>query len=89
MKKRFPKNKYKQQAQIESVFSLHTRRLGSTLTTRSKDDQQREIQRRVLAHKLMILKHHDQKVSTEPEGLIHHLVALARDLFKGIRGSKK
>ena len=55
MKRRFPKRQYRQRAQAESGFSRHKRRLGSALTARQEQTQDRELRVRVLTHNLMIL----------------------------------
>jgi hypothetical protein len=55
MKRRFPKRKYGQRWQAESVFSRHKRRLGSALYGRSEASRERECQLRVLTHNIMLL----------------------------------
>ena len=55
MKARFPKNLYGQRWQIETVFSMLKRNLGSALRARSYHNQNREIRLRVLTHNLGIL----------------------------------
>jgi hypothetical protein len=55
MKQRFPKKTYGQRWQIETVFSMLERNLGSALRARSYHSQNREIRLRVLAHNLGIL----------------------------------
>ena len=57
MKKLFPKELYGQRWQIETVFSMLKRNLGSAVRARSHYSQTREIRLRVLAHNLMILRH--------------------------------
>ena len=56
MRRRFPKLKYRQRVQAESVFSRHKRRLGSALTAKTRPAQDRELLVRVLTHDLMILR---------------------------------
>jgi hypothetical protein len=53
--RRFPKLKYRQRAQVESLISRFKRRLTSTLRGRSPTTQQAEVQLRVLTHNLLIL----------------------------------
>ena len=55
MKKLFPKGIYGQRWQIETVFSMLKRNLGSAVRARKHYSQTREIRLRVLAHNLMIL----------------------------------
>jgi transposase len=55
MKELFPKELYGQRWQIETVFSMLKRNLGSAVRSRKHYNQTREIRLRVLAHNLMIL----------------------------------
>jgi len=55
MHRRFPKRRYRHRAQAESVFSRFKRHLGSALTARKDESQDREMQLRVLTHNLMLL----------------------------------
>jgi hypothetical protein len=55
MKRRFPKHTYGQRWQIETVFSMLKRNMGSALRARSYHSQNREIRLRVLTHNLAIL----------------------------------
>ncbi len=55
MKQRFPKKTYGQRWQIETVFSMLKRNLGSALRARRYHSQNREIRLRVLTHNLGIL----------------------------------
>ena len=55
MKQRFPKKTYGQRWQIETVFSMLKRNMGSALRARSYHSQNREIRLRVLTHNLAIL----------------------------------
>jgi len=55
MKHRFPKKTYGQRWQIETVFSMLKRNLGSALRARSYHSQNRELRLRVLTHNLGIL----------------------------------
>ena len=55
MQTRFPKSTYGQRWQIETVFSMLKRNLGSSLRARRYHTQTREIRARVLTHNLMIL----------------------------------
>jgi len=55
MKQRFPKKTYGQRWQIETVFSMIKRNLGSALRARTYHSQNREIRLRVLTHNLAIL----------------------------------
>jgi len=57
MQNRFPKSKYGQRWQIETVFSMLKRNLGSAVRARRHYSQCREIRLRVLAHNLMIFRH--------------------------------
>jgi len=57
MQNNFPKNIYGQRWQIETVFSMLKRNLGSALRARNHHSQTREIRLRVLTHNLMILRH--------------------------------
>jgi hypothetical protein len=51
----FPRAKYRQRGQVESLFSRFKRRLGSTLRSRSWTAQCAEIHARVLAYNLGLL----------------------------------
>jgi transposase len=55
MRRRFPKRKYGQRWQVESVFSRHKRRLDDALRSRSAAAWERECYLRVLTHNIMIL----------------------------------
>jgi hypothetical protein len=55
MRRRFPKLKYGQRWQVESVFSRHKRLLGDALRSRSAPAWERECYLRVLTHNVMIL----------------------------------
>ncbi len=55
MKNRFPKKKYGQRWQIETVFSMFKRNMGASLRARSYHSQTREIRLRILTHNLAIL----------------------------------
>ena len=55
MQRRFPKETYGQRWQIETVFSMFKRNLGSALRGRRYHSQTREIRLRILTHNLMIL----------------------------------
>lgn len=55
MKNRFPKHKYRQRWQVESIFSRFKRRLGHFLRSRSDESRGIECLFRVLAYNLMIL----------------------------------
>jgi Transposase DDE domain len=55
MRRRFPRRKYGQRWQAESVFSRHKRLLDDALRSRSPDAQERECRLRVLTHNVMIL----------------------------------
>ena len=54
-RRRFPKRKYGQRWQAESVFSRHKRLLDDALRSRSPGAQERECRLRVLTHNVMIL----------------------------------
>ena len=54
--RRFPRRRYRQRAQVESVISRLKRRLGSALRNRSSESRTRECLLRVLALDLMILR---------------------------------
>jgi len=53
--RRFPKKTYGQRWQVETVFSMLKRHLGSALAARRPHSQHREIRLRLLTHNLMIL----------------------------------
>ena len=55
MKSRFPKRKYRQRWQVESIFSRFKRRLGHFLRSRSDEGRGVECLFRVLTYNLMIL----------------------------------
>ena len=55
MYRRFPKLKYRQRAQIESVISRLKRRLSSSLRGRSRATQRTEVHLRVITHDLLLL----------------------------------
>ncbi len=55
MKRHFPKKTYGQRWQIETVFSMLKRNMGSALRARTYHSQNREIRLRVLTHNLAIL----------------------------------
>lgn len=55
MYRRFPKVKYRQRAQAESVISRFKRRLTSSLRGRSRRTQRTEVYLRVLTHDLLLL----------------------------------
>jgi hypothetical protein len=55
MRRRFPKRKYGQRWQVESVFSRHKRLLDDALRSRSPAAWERECYLRVLTHNIMIL----------------------------------
>ena len=57
MKQRFPKKTFGQRWQIETVFSMLKRNMGSALSARSYHSQTREIRLRILTHNLAILWH--------------------------------
>jgi transposase len=55
MRRQFPRNLHNQRWHTESAFSQHKRRLGSALTTRRADAQDREPVLHVGIHNLMLL----------------------------------
>jgi transposase len=55
MKNRFPKKKYRQRWQVESIFSRLKRRLGYCMRARTDESRQTECFLRVLTYNLMIL----------------------------------
>jgi transposase len=55
MRSRFPKNKYRQRWQVESVFSRFKRRLGYALRARTDESRQTECFLRVLTYNLMVV----------------------------------
>lgn len=55
MRNRFPKKKYRQRWQVESIFSRLKRRLGSCMRARTDESRQTECFLRVLTYNLMIL----------------------------------
>lgn len=56
MKRHFPKRTYGQRWQIETVFSMLKRNMGSAVRARNHHSQVREIRLRILTHNLMILR---------------------------------
>ena len=56
MQHNFPKSLYGQRWQIETVFSMLKRNLGSSLRARYYHSQTREIRLRILTHNLMVLR---------------------------------
>ena len=56
MKRRFPKRTYGQRWQIETVFSMLKRNMGSAVRARNHHSQAREIRLRILTHNLMVLR---------------------------------
>ncbi len=55
MRRRFPRPLYNQRWHAESGFSQHKRRLGSALTARRREAQDRELTIRAVTHNLMLL----------------------------------
>lgn len=55
MQKHFPKTRYRQRSQVESIFSRDKRLLDSFLRARTWLSQKRECFLRVLVHNLLIL----------------------------------
>lgn len=55
MRSRFPRKKYRQRWQVESIFSRFKRRLGSCMRARTDESRQAECFLRVLTYNLMIL----------------------------------
>ena len=55
MRSRFPKKKYRQRWQVESIFSRLKRRLGYAMRARTDESRQAECFLRVLTYNLMIL----------------------------------
>ncbi len=55
MRSRFPKKKYRQRWQVESIFSRLKRRLGYAMRARKDESRQAECFLRVLTYNLMIL----------------------------------
>jgi len=56
MKQRFPKRTYGQRWQIETVFSMLKRNMGSAVRARNHHSQARAIRLRILTHNLMTLR---------------------------------
>ena len=56
LKRWFPRKKYGQRWQIETVFSMVKRNLGSALTARKRYSLNREVILKLIVHNLMILK---------------------------------
>jgi hypothetical protein len=56
LRKHFPKKTYGQRWQIETVFSMIKRRLGSALTSRRPFSINREVILRTITHNLMIIR---------------------------------
>lgn len=56
LKRRFPKNVYRNRVHVEGAFSQDKRQLGSALRARSDDARAQELFLRVLVHDLMIFK---------------------------------
>jgi hypothetical protein len=57
MQRQFPKQTYGQRWQIETVFSMLKRNLGSAVRARTHHSQKREIRLRILTHNLMVFRH--------------------------------
>lgn len=57
LKSRFPKKTYQQRWQVETVFSMMKRSLGSALKARQYHSQCRELHLKALTHNIMILRH--------------------------------
>jgi transposase len=55
MKNRFPKKKYRQRWQVESIFSRFKRRLGYALRARTDESRQTECFLRVMTYNLMVV----------------------------------
>jgi hypothetical protein len=55
MKSRFPKRKYRQRWQVESIFSRFKRRLGYALRARTDESRRTECFLRVLTYNLMVV----------------------------------
>ena len=55
MKNRFPKKKYRQRWQVESIFSRFKRRLGYAMRARTDESRQTECFLRVLTYNLMVV----------------------------------
>jgi transposase len=55
MKSRFPKKKYRQRWQVESIFSRFKRRLGYAMRARTDESRQAECFLRVLTYNLMVV----------------------------------
>ncbi len=55
MKSRFPKKTYGQRWQVETVFSMIKRRLGATLSARTRWSQDRALMLKVITHNIMII----------------------------------
>jgi transposase len=55
MKSRFPKKKYRQRWQVESIFSRFKRKLGYALRARTDESRQTECFLRVLTYNLMVV----------------------------------
>ena len=55
MKRRFPKKTYGQRWQVETVFSMIKRRLGATLSARTRWSQARALMLKVITHNIMIV----------------------------------
>jgi hypothetical protein len=55
LKERFPKKRYGQRWQVESLFSAHKRRFGEVLRSRSRGRRHRELLLRGILHNLAVL----------------------------------
>jgi transposase len=61
-KKRFRRNVYHKRSIVESVISAVKRRFGDFVTSRKKDNQQKQVILKVLAYNITILSKYKQKV---------------------------
>ena len=96
LRKRFPKKTYAQRWQIETVFSMIKRNLGSALTARPPFAINREVLLKVITHNLMIIRRllssfqHSNKdtdfaVLTSAEASVHEVNRASKGHKSGIR----
>jgi hypothetical protein len=72
MKRHFPRKTYGQRWQIETVFSMLKRNLGSSLRARRYQSQNREIRLRLLTHNLALLWRRDHVRYRAGQTLFNH-----------------
>ena len=78
MRERFPREEYAQRAQVETVFSMLKRNLGSALRARKRFTIDREAVLRLITHNLMVLKRRRGMFSMEPDSSYLSLTSIHR-----------